>query len=212
MKIKILVACVLFIIGCKKTEFGGETFGPLLPAAIPLEYSVEGNWLLTSAKRITRHTTENWGDSINYFWYPDGKYPLKYNRNRIYDTINVGITQWIITEDKISQGDTSLYYERRNANTPYCDQLNIDFYDTYMIVGIDSNRLILETNKQTDYTSGLFLFDHFTILEFQRIDSAIIHNNHHYNSTLSYCLELNKYDTAIVWNSQFEVSPYNPYL
>jgi hypothetical protein len=80
-----------------------------------------------------------------------------------------------------------------------------------MIVDIDSFTLILETNKQADNTSGFFLFDHFTILEFQRIDCTTIQNTHYYNGDLTYCLELNKYDTNIVWNSFYEVAPYHPY-
>lgn len=210
MKKYIGVVCLLiFIFSCGKYE----AYPPRddHPTEYWYEhYSVEGEWVLTSAKRITRHTNSSWGDSINYFWYPTIKYPLKYNRGRLYDTIAVGQTEWIITDDKIYQGNKEFYYERKNENSAYCDQLRLDFYDTYMIVDIDSNILILETNKQTDNTTGLFLFDHFTILEFQRKEKATIQNTHYYNGNITYCIELNKYDTNIVWNSDYEVYPYHP--
>tara|TARA_R110000824_G_scaffold199025_1_gene383081 strand:+ start:950 stop:1588 length:639 start_codon:yes stop_codon:yes gene_type:complete len=199
----------IFLFSCKKYEAYPPHHDPYSGYWYD-QYSIEGEWLLTSAKRITRHTTVNWGDSINYFWYPTTKFPLKYNRGRIYDSIKVGQTEWIITEDKIYQDNYEFYYVRRNENTLYCDQLQLDFYDTYMVVDIDSNVLILETNKQTDNNSGSFLFDHFTILEFQRINSATIQNTHYYNGNITYCLELNKYDTNIIWNSYYEVPPYHP--
>jgi len=206
----VVIGLLIFLLGCGKYE----SYDPRIDPShnyVYEHYDLEGSWLLTSAKRITRHTTANWGDSINYFWYPTTKFPLKYNRGRMYDTITVGETEWRITDDKIVQGRDEFYYERKNENSAYCDQLRLDFYDTYMIVDIDSFTLILETNKQADNTSGFFLCDHFTILEFQRIDSAIIQNTHYYNGDLTYCLELNKYDTNIVWNSFYEVAPYHPY-
>ena len=210
MKLKILIYLfIIFFIGCKKKEYYGSPVNP--PVFYPHNFTIKGEWLLTSAKRITRHTTQNWGDSINFFWYPTHPYPLKYNRGRIYDTIEVGSTHWKINEETITHNIEEFYYERKHANSPYCDQLLLDFYDTYMVVYIDSFTFVLETNKQSDVNSGLFLFDHFTILEFQRIDSATISNTHYYNSELGYCLELNKYDTSTVWNPHYEVVPYSPY-
>jgi len=179
-----IICLLIFLFSCRKYESYPPRIAHDLPHWEHTHFNVKGTWLLTSAKRISRHTTDEWGDSINYFWYPPTKFPLKYNRGRIYDTINVGHTKWKITEDKIRQGNTEFYYERKNENTAYCDQLRLDFYDTYMIVDIDSTTLVLETNKQTENTTGIFLFDHFTILEFQRISTSTVQNTHYYNEEI----------------------------
>ena len=172
---------------------------------------MKGSWLLTSAKRITKHTTTTWGDSVNYFWYPQVNYPIKYYRSKVYDTINVGTTEWTITSDKIYQGQSQFYYDRKNANSAYCDQIQIDFYDTYMIVNLDSNKMVLETNSQVDILSGFFLFEHFSVLEFQKISNAAIQNKHYFNKSLDYCLSMNDYDSISISGLDHVVQPYDPY-
>tara|TARA_R110000824_G_scaffold234452_1_gene422987 strand:- start:253 stop:888 length:636 start_codon:yes stop_codon:yes gene_type:complete len=205
-----IICLLIFLFSCRKYEAYPPRIDHDLPHWEHTHFNVKGTWLLTSAKRISRHTTDEWGDSINYFWYPPISFPLKYNRGNIYDTIKVGSTTWTITKDKIHQGKGEFHYERKNENTAYCDQLRLDFYDTYMVLDIDSHTMVLETNKQSENITGYFLFDHFTILEFKRIDNAPIQNTHYSSPHLNYCVESNKYDTTLIWNNKYEVLPYHP--
>ena len=64
-----LLILIIVLFGCNKYE--AEEFYPTGPKYVgdPIIYDIKGEWILTSAKRVTTHKTTQWTDSLNYFWY-----------------------------------------------------------------------------------------------------------------------------------------------